>query len=258
MNNHTEIYKYTYNLCKFPAVEDLSTCPERVNAFRIKELKDNLSLTVIVCDNEEFNTIPKSTVESYVNIVQDALYHELALPEWIAPKPIGKTLAYKQSGCAVLVKLYEPLVHALAKKAFATLNKYFTYDDLLQTCYLTIIQLSREGYYCSRGIIERSYFNNLFMSLRKLPTRYVVLSFDEPTNDGESDDKTVKLIDTIADTDDKYETFLYDDELAYRRKVVISIIGQRQYDQIVREWRTNTTTGATQTLVNKLKRRLSK
>lgn len=255
MKKHTEIYKYEWKISKTTSMEDFTNCPEYIHSFRILDGRDSLHVIAIVSDNEKFNTIKRETLESYVHIVQDCIENDEKIPEWLARHPMKNTLAYEQPGCAILCQFYEPLVHALAHRAHQTLDRFWSINDLLQIAYLSIIKLSRYGYYCTKGLIEKTFFNELFVSLRKLPTHHVVISIEEPTNDSDGDDAVTRLIDTIADPVDEYQKLLDDAEVIAMRDIVISLIGQRKYDQYLREYRTNTVSGSTAAAINKLKRR---
>ena len=254
MRNENIVYKLEFKIPRTNG-DIMLSCPEQMFAYRVRDNKTNLIVTVIYTDNDSWNTVKLSSLMYDLQFVQTHIEHDLPMPSWLAPHPLDNTIAYRQTDCGSLIEFYSPLIHYLAKKMYTTLSRFYTYDDLLQQCYLTVIRLARNNYYCSKKLIERAYVNDVFTDLRKLPTKYVILSFDEPTNDTNGDDAITRLIDTIADTDDKFDDVLTDDELIYRRKKVIKIIGQRRYDQMLREYRTKTTSNATTTTVNKLKRR---
>lgn len=258
MKKHTEIYKYQWDVARIPSLEDLANCPNKLHAFRINDLKDKLLVTAISTDNDEFNTLTRTTLEAFLHIVQDCLYNEEPIPEPMCRKPMNDTVAYLQADADVLIKLYEPLLQSLTKRASNMFNRFFSYDDLLQQAYLTVLSLSRHGYYVSKNLIQRTYFNDLFMMLRKLPTKYVVISLEEPTNEHGSDDTIVRIIDTIKDERDAYDELHNDIDLILKRTKVISMIGRRQYDQMLREFTNNTTTNATSVRINKLRKRINK
>ena len=255
MRKHNEIYKLEYRIPRVPTLGCLLNCPEKMFAFRIRDNGKQLLVTTILADDDKLNRVTLNQLSDHVYVVQSCIEDGDEMPRWLAPHPLDNVVAYCQSGCDALIELYAPLIHKLTKRMYNTLDRFYTYEDLLQQCYLTIIRLSHENYYCSKKLIERAYVNSVFMELRKLPTRYVVLSFDEPTNDTQGDDTITKLIDTIADPNDNFETIMNDAETISRRAKVIKIIGQRRYDQLVREYRTHTTSNSTTTTVNKLKRR---
>lgn len=258
MKQHTEVYKMEWNIERCPSIADdeLINCPERLFAFRVYDMTTYLKVTVIITENEAFNELRKSTLYRYIKIAQDALFLGIEPPEWICSKPLNNVIAYEQSGAHVLTKFYEPLIYALAKDAHQLFERWFTYNDLVQQCYVTLISLRNQGYYCSKGLIKKSYYNDLFVMARKLPTKWLVLSFDEPVENSQSDDTVVKIIDTLADEEDKYEPILDNLDLINKRNKIISIIGQRQYDQLLREFRTHTVAGSTAVKINKLKKRL--
>lgn len=257
---YTNVYKMEWETEKYLRVNDgdFVNCPEKLFAFRVYELCDALRVTAIITDCDEFNQVNRNTLYRYVGIAQDALFINVPIPEWICRKPLNNVIAYEQAGLNVLIKFYEPLVHSLARKAYDTLDKWYNYNDLVQQCYLAIISLHNQGYYCSKGLIERAFFNDLFVALRKLPTKCTVISFDEPIDNVQNDDAIVKVIDTLADTNDDYEPILQDIDLIIKRNKIISIIGRRQYDQLLREFRTHTVSRATATKINKLKKRINK
>lgn len=258
MTKHTEIYELTWYVPKVSTLDNFSQCPEQLLGFRIFDNVNNLKISVSYTDTEVFNVEKRDTLISYVNIIQNAFETDnFPLPEWMGRKLLRNTLAYKQAGPSILIKLYEPLVHKLSQAAFINMKRFFAYEDLVQTCYMVIVKLSRYGYYVSGNLIKRTYMNTLYNMLRKEPKHHIVISLDEPTNEKNGDDEVICIGDTIADERDDYNTLLNDIDLIHKRKIVIQLLGQRQYDQLLREFRTHTTTGATATKINKLKKRLN-
>lgn len=260
MNKRVEMYKYEWLVPKNvpdTAQVILEHCPDKLYSFRLHDYGDDLKVVAIETDVPEYNCNSKITLLSYVDTVLSCLPKIYTIPKWMCVKPTGDILAYCQPSIEILTKVYEPLMHSLAKKAHLTLERYFAYGDLVQQAYLTLVDLRHRGYYVSANLIKRAYFNELYMQLRKLPTRHIVISFDEPTNDKNGDDAVTTILDTIADIDDKFDNILEDIDLIRNRKRVINVIGSRQYDQLLREFKNNQTTNATRVKINKLKKRFN-
>jgi hypothetical protein len=121
------------------------------------------------------------------------------------------------------------------------------------------MKLYRGGYYIHKRLLRRAFANEILMSLRKERNKPVLISLDQ-TVDGEDDKTTIS--DTIPDKQaiieeqDMLEEQAKNDVISAKRDIIIKYIGQRQYDQLVREYGNKNTTNWSQQTVHKLKHKL--
>lgn len=171
-----------------------------------------------------------------------------------------KILGYRQPGPEILLTAYEPLMRKLVKEE---MNRWanLEYEDLMQTCRLVVMKLYRGGYYVHKRLLRRAFSNEILMSLRKERNKPILISLEQ-TIDGEDDKVTIS--DTIPDhqaiieEQDMLDEAAYSDILVVKRDIIVREIGQRQYDQLVREYGNKSTTNWSRQTVQKLKQYLTK
>ena len=101
------------------------------------------------------------------------------------------------------------------------------------------------------------------MSLRKERDKPSIVSLNDVFSKSEGQDD-ITFEDTMIDYNELYEQQDKEDEEEYQqileeeRENVIDIVGQRRYDQLVREYGNNMTTGSGRMTVQKIKQKLRK
>lgn len=257
-SQHYELYKYVY--------DDVipSHAPQFVSHWRITRKDDHLRITLLVYQNSAFNNTPITDVINTLTILHYTIRKNLTPPASFAPHPVTpETLAYGQPSLATLTTLYTPLLQTIASQLYkpqSTLAKYFTHNDILQEGYLALATLHAHKYYINKRLLSRVIYNNIMMQLRKLPTHYIVNSLDDPVQNTLHDDETLTYADVIpTDEDfvDEIMTRLSDDE-EKQKEELIAYIGQRQYDDLLRAYRTHTTSSSTNNRIQALKRHFNK
>lgn len=199
-----------------------------------------------VSQSDKYNTIDVN--KAIVNVVDKVN----------EPGSKNKIVTYDQPTLDVLVEALKPLVNALAYKQ-SKRWKNLPYDDLKQQCYCCLCTLYRKGYYIHKAILERTFQNAVYYMLRKEPRDIVTVSFEQTVGD-----EGLTVADTIRDYEKEYEiedAELDDAELQVlcaQRDIIIAIIGERNYDQIVREYRNHTVSSATHNKIERLHKRMEK
>lgn len=203
----------------------------------------------MVSTTDKYNEIP-------VEIAAKAIADKIKLDYEEHKRIVG----YEQPSLESILTLYEPMIHKLCieeKNRWRQLE----FEDLKQICRLVIIRLYRNGYYIHKHLVRRSFSNELLMMLRHDRNKPLVVSIyqDEKVNDEE-----LPIIDSIVDTSDLYER---QDELdaaalkrviEMKREIIIEAIGQRQYDQLVREYGNKMTTAWSRKMIQTLKQHLER
>lgn len=171
-----------------------------------------------------------------------------------------KVLGYKQPGPEVLLKVYEPLMNKLVKEEHNRWH-YLEYEDLMQMCRLVMMRLYRNGYYIHKQLLRRAFSNEVIMHIRKDRDKPVMVSMDSIVfNDG--DDESVTLLDTLPDKQailneqDMLDNDAKRSIIEAKRKLIVKKIGQRQYDQLIREYGNGMTTNWSRKMIQTLHRYL--
>lgn len=214
-----------------------------------KELK----VQYLVSQTDKYNTI--DSLEAAAEIIQ-----------YIVPSRYNDHdihyLCHRQPPLDLICELYEPLVQSLSTAAYNRWNKYFEYDDLSQTCYLTIIDLYDKGYYIHKSLIQRTYTNMIYLQLRKLRPFGTIQSLDVVIND-DNDDEALTLLDSLEDATaqdafDEVDNGTTDDKYTMQKGMVLGLISQRTYDQLVYAMEHNMGDQWAYNLIHNLKQKIEK
>lgn len=215
---------------------------------------EKLSGWTIVChisQTDFLNTISvKKATEDICKTIEDT----------ISKESVRYVIGYAQPPLELLLETLEPLVKKLALEQR---NHWpIEFEDLCQMCRLCICTLYRGGYYVHKALIRRTFINSVLQYLK--PDRYkpLLVSLDNTSYCDESNNR-LTIEDTLIDYDEFYKQEDLEDEqvnkevLDEMKKVVVDIIGQRQYDQMLREYGNKMTTNwsrkTMQTIKNELK-----
>lgn len=177
-----------------------------------------------------------------------------------AYKVTERVNCFMQSNLDTIIRSRKPLIIKLAKE----MQEQWTYlemEDLIQMCNLVICDLYYKGYYIHKNLIRRSFINYVLMHIRKNKNKPDIVSLDQEFSKSDNDD-VICVKDTIADTQQMYDEEDKDNGeveqqiLNEMREVVIDIIGQRQYDQMLREYGNKQTTAWSRKLMQTIKAKL--
>ena len=202
-------------------------------------------------ETSQYNTLTNTTViaEIYDTLLRDK-------------KTTKRIVGYKQPSFDIMLELYTPLIRTLAKRACSEWTT-LEYEDAVSICQLTMLKLYRKGYYLHKYLLEKSFKNEILMSLRK--TRYApeMLSLDEIMYDS-GDDNQITLIDMLEDTSVTIEQ----EEREYQEQIhsmfmkmkefIVDIIGERRFDQLYREYSNKTVSYASAMTMQRIQNKLKK
>lgn len=169
-------------------------------------------------------------------------------------------IAYEQPTLDILVDVLEPLVHTLVVRQHKRWQR-FTYDDLKQECFLVLCTLYRKGYYIHKLLLQRSFDNAVYLRLRKLSRDHIMVSLDAQLG---GNVEGLTIADSVIDEQEQYEreqaeqNEILQQEFALQRELVLDIISERQYSDIIRQYRTKTVDGRTASRVHKIKNSMIK
>ena len=221
-----------------------------------KYTDDKLSHWIIdysISQSEEYNTLSPERVSARVTKI---------LTDRKLQKDKRNVIGYEQPSIDLMVKLFEPLVKKLVSEQLKRW-KYLEYDDLYQMCMLDMVKLHKLNYYLHPTLLRRAFNNSVLMHIRKNKNAPMTISLYD-TSPNNKDGDNIKVQDTVPDyrAEYKMERIVEMDaelkETEDKRNVIIDLIGQRQYDQLVREYGNGMTTTQSRHAVFRLKEKLHK
>lgn len=249
---------YSLTLTHDSIYKDVSVLPTHCVGYIITHDKVRVSYS----DDPALNTLLTSRISQIVSDLRTSIVQPPQLRQKSQTLLPG-TIMFEQCDINTLITLYSPLLQSLARNISLTTDRYstFTYDDLLQDACLIVTDLYRKGYYVHGNLIKRAFINFVRLKLRKEPTHYSIISLSTPQQN-KHDDDSLTLEDTLVD--DVAETILDDivtdtarkQRIAEQRDYVLTVISPRTYDQLIREYRTNTVPTGNGKLLQDIRRQL--
>lgn len=230
-------------------IEILASNVPKVYSYAIfadKQPATMLRIELLYSYTKRYNTISIPTIV-------DAVKHTINTAQG------DKLVAYKQPPLDILIHTYEPLILKLAKQQQEHW-KQLELDDLMQMARLCICILYNSGYYVHKKLIIRTFNNYVLQTLRKERYRPTILSLDAPLP--QSDRLTIG--DVIRDT--SYDERMQNEEdreeditfLKEFRAIVIRDIGERQYEQLLKQYSAKATSAWATKRVHDLKAKYAK
>lgn len=204
-----------------------------------------------VCTDNTYNTFKKEdcihdTLIAITNDVQDGKY----------------IILFKQPSLEMQIKMYMPYIKKLAQiqsQRWKTLE----YDDLYSTCTFVIIKLYKRGYYLNKWLIKKSFENEVLLQLRKFKNVPEILSLEQITFTNDNNEP-VKLEDMIEDKQaniniqDEEESQLIHAIFLKVKEIIVTDIGERQFDQLLRDYGNKHTTNWSRKQMQIIKQKFSK
>ena len=196
---------------------------------------------------EEFNTVP----------VQVMITNVISSLHLLSKQGI---FCYGQPPLEILVEVLQPLIHRLALIQYRRWKRY-SYEDLLQLCSCKLCELYRKGYYIHKSLLKHAFTNSVYQMLRKEPRDVTIVSSDARVK---TSDDTLSVVDTIPDIQQEYDEYDKEEQVVLNqiqteeRDVLLEMLGPRQYDQLLREFRTHTISNATARQLKRIKLKLEK
>lgn len=233
---HNDLLKVSVIIDKdIDAVSFLKTrldIKDKIYSYKLLDKGKQWKLEWLISKIAKYNTI---SVEDMIIAVDIAL-------------PVGTVLtAFGQPPLELMLKLYEPLINKLATIQVKAWR--LEYDDAAQICRLVICKLYNKGYYINKPLIVRAYRNELYNMLNKELTQIEAQTESELFKDD------LDVIELIPD-ESLSEEFDNNEDILYKRQLVINQIGQRQYDDYLRQFTNNNISNATRNRLLKLSRKL--
>lgn len=204
-----------------------------VYAYKLFDLQGTWKVEWLISKQKDYNTIKVSDMLD--NICNVPLLHKAPL------------VTFAQPSIGLMIKLYEPLVHRLALMQVQAWQ--MEYDDAAQICRMVILQLYNKGYFVHKRLIIKAYNNAIYtICNKKLQEVDTVYSCDLTKDEQEMIENIPN--ETITDEFDLQE------DITQKRQIVIAQIGQRQYDEYLRQFNNNNVTNATRNALLKIQRKL--
>lgn len=207
-----------------------------------------------ISQTDEYNTIDveKSLSEIVVLITNDRRLDD---------NEHNHVIGYRQPSLELQIKVYDPLINNLAIKMY---NRWpsLEYDDLYQMCRLSLIVLYNKGYYIHKRLLEKSFYNTVLISMRKMRGQPEILSLEQKYN---GDDKEkLTLADSIPDEEAEEQEALNDIEecnkLVYKKlkELIVGIVGERGYQELLRDYGNKHTSNISRKMLQKVKAKFDK
>lgn len=205
---------------------------ERVYSVLIRSNTKEYVIEYNLSQEDEYNTFDTTISDKITNIIANADDKHI--------------IGYIQPPIELMLKLYDPLICKLARKQCEHWNTV-EYEDAAQTCRMVMLKLYRRGYYIHKSLLERSLHNEILMSLRHEKNRPVILSTEDEAFSGENVDD-INVLDTIVDenveneNDEREKREFIEYVFGEVKAMLIDKYGERQFDQLLRDYTTKSTT----------------
>lgn len=231
-----------------------SEIPDEISRYVLYRCGDTFKFVVHTSEEMKFNTLDKGCVITNVN---NAIY--LALKTGLGA---DKTtiIGYEQPSLPILVEMLQPLVVSLAKRAYSMWNAYFDYDDLEQMCNLCLCDLYNGGYYIHKSLLSTTFNRHIYRQMRSNDHRgYEIVSIYKVVS---TEDESLTIEQSIPDKNaieqriDEEASAEAHDVAMFERDLLVELIGERQYNELVRQQRFNMLTPQTCKLIRRIKEEL--
>ena len=198
-----------------------------------------------------------SQKDRYNTLRSDDVVREIfAVIKESGEKKIANVIGYKQPPIEMQLKLFEPFISKCALKQVQRWPQ-LELDDAKQMCRLTMLNLYHKGYYLHPSLIERCYNNDILCYLRSERNKPEIISIDTVVHQGE--DNSLTLADVLPDhtIEEAEEAKQDDDFIKYVfeqiKDISIELIGERQFEQLLRDYGNKHTTAWSQKRMYRLK-----
>ena len=171
-------------------------------------------------------------------------------------------VGYKQPSAEIMILAYEPLMCKLAKQQSERWN-VLEYDDALSIAKIVMYKLYRKGYYIHKQVFIRAFYNEVLLELRQYKNEPDIISIDNIIFE-DSEDKTITYLETLYDKtleleqEEKEHHEIVMAMFGRVKELIISFSSERQFEQLLREYGSKTTTQWSrkkmQTIKNKFKK----
>lgn len=200
-----------------------------------------------VSQTDKYNTLHSS-------VVIDEIF---AILKESNEKKVSNVIGYKQPSLDIQIRLFEPLINKLALKQCHRWPQ-LEFDDACQICKMTMLNLYRKGYYLHPTLVERCYNNDILVSIRKDKNKPEIVSIDKVIHH-DGDNSPLTIGDMLPDTAAEEEAEQKDEEdfvklvFSQVKEIIVELIGERQFDQLMRDYGNKHTTSWSRKKMQQLK-----
>lgn len=200
-----------------------------------------------VSQTNRYNTL-------YSSVIVDEIF---AILKESNEKKVSNVIGYKQPCLDIQIQLFEPLINKLALKQCQRWPQ-LEFDDACQICKMTMLNLYRKGYYLHPTLVERCYNNDILISIRKDKNKPEIVSIDKVIHQ-EGDNSSLTIGDMLPDTAAEEEAERKDEEdfvklvFSQVKELIIELIGERQFNQLMRDYGNKHTTSWSRKKMQQLK-----
>lgn len=175
-------------------------------------------------------------------------------------EPKNNILCFKQPNSNIMIKVYHPFIKNICKRLYNQW-KVIEYDDIYQTCILSLLKCIKKNYYIHKQFLIKSFNNEILMLLRK--RRGVeLISFENYFENHKGNDDNLSSDDyfvdekDLIDRDNKENQELNKQILQYIKKKYN--ISDRELEQLLKEYKNKHTNDWSRTRVKNLKAKIEK
>lgn len=210
------------------------------------------TIAITISEIDRFNTIKGCDI---INNVVTTLLKTRESTDYV--------VGYEQPDVVIMDELFAPLMGKLSR---ITCSRWpqLEYADVYDVCRLTLLKLYRRGYYIHKTLLERSFNNEILMQLRSTRGKEDILSLDTLICDDGDKNNSFPIIEIIVDKEAENDEKVKDELELYRsifedvKSQIISMFGERQFDQLLRDYASKNTTNWSRRRMQTIKQKFEK
>lgn len=175
-----------------------------------------------------------------------------------------KVVGYMQPPIEICLEVFNPLVVKLAKQQRARW-RCLEEEDYEQICRLVMIRLHQKNYYLNKRLIEKAFNNEVLMTLRSERNAPVILSFEDtfytPLSSSSEKLLVADVVEDVSIKEEEERLYVEEAEKAIFNEVkalVIDLIGERQWNELVRAYTNGCTDSWSQKKMHDVKLQIKK
>lgn len=213
---------------------------------------DSWTIEYVFSQMEEYNTLKsQDTVENIVKNLIDSR------------NVVKHVVGYKQPPIELMLEIYEPLIRSLALHECKKW-KEVEFDDAYQSCRLVMLLLYKKNYYIHKSLLKRSFENYILCQLRYEKYKPEILSLESVFYKSDGINKELTIAETIPDESEEErkkkeeEEFIFNIIFKEVKDIIVELIGQRQFEQLLRDYGMKHTTPWSRKKMQQIKNKFDK
>lgn len=216
------------------------------NACIVARRGDKLNVRITYC--EGYNLLPADIIIQHVTTALSA---------------IGDITVHSQIPLENFILQYSQMIDKVTTDICNYLHVPF--EEYRQEVCLTLTRLRNEGYYIHKSLLRKAAFNDCCKAFKRdIKHQQYIDENGERQSRQVSIDKTVDgdndttFADVIEDeqAEEMFNNIDKQAEIDYQISCIKKVCSAREYDQLIRAYRTNTTSNTTNSIIRKIKREL--